>query len=122
MTINIHGGQQQIFEAGSNPVFNNCFSGTTPETLNLPQETSDDNTEAVLCTYIIPNDIKPMEEIEKEMAQVAKHANTLARYIKKALSLGYIDLRGDDAKTIYTNLKNHFGFKFQYRNWATYYC
>lgn len=75
-----------------------------------------------LCSYIIPNDIKPMEEIEKEMKLAAEtSAPALVNYLKMADSLGYIKLPNDAAKTIYENLKQHFGLKYSYSNWMLYY-
>lgn len=75
-----------------------------------------------LCTYIIPNGIKSAEEIEQEMLAAArKNAPALANYIKHALRLGLIDLRGDNGKQVYEMLKSHFGFTFSYKTWIAYY-
>jgi len=118
VTIN---GHAQIFEAGSCPTINIDLSGSpAPQQVQLPQENETPHPD--LCTYIIQNDIKPMEEIEKEMAAAArKSAPALVNYIKQALRLGYIDLRGDNSKTVYETLRDHFGLTYTYSNWMLYF-
>lgn len=78
--------------------------------------------EPTICAYIVPNNIKPIAEVEQEMKTAAKRsAPALINYIATAQKLGMVNLGGDDAMTIYTVLKEHFGLKYGYRNWMKYY-
>jgi len=74
-----------------------------------------------LCSYIIPNDIKPMEEVEKELRDSCATAKTLAAYVKKAVRLGYMDLGADNGRQVFEKLREHLGFTFKYSTWMHYY-
>jgi len=98
----------------------NSFDHESHESSRISEREGE--AQSALCTYIIQNDIKPMEEIEKEMAAAArKSAPALVNYIKQALRLGYIDLRGDNSKVVYETLRDHFGLTYSYNNWTKYY-
>lgn len=102
---------------------NNCtiITGGNEKTVDENPET--DEPAASLCEYILKNEFKPMPEIEKELAAAAKKSSkAMAQYVMRGARLGTLDLHGDDGKTVFSNLQEHFGFTWKYSAWMTYYC
>lgn len=81
------------------------------------EETSD------ICEFIIPNDLKSQEEIEKEMRKAAEQpASVLADYIKRALKLGYLDFGKLSMPKVFDKLQVHFQISYGYDNFRKAYA
>lgn len=65
--------------------------------------------ETHVCSYIMPGQIKTMVEIDQELRDACGHSGpTLAKYLKKAQALRYVDFRGDGLPTLYETLRSYY--------------
>lgn len=75
------------------------------------------------CEFIIPNDLKPIGEIEQEMRKAAEQSATVfADYIKRALKLGYLDFGKLSMPKVFEKLQVHFQISYGYDNFRKAYA
>ena len=88
-----------------------------PVVLHTEEDTSD------TCEFIIPNDLKSIEEIEQEMRKAAEQSATVfADYIKRALKLGYLDFGKLSMPKVFDKLQVHFQISYGYDNFRKAYA
>lgn len=81
-----------------------------------------DKPDTNYCTYIVPSDIKPAQEIEADLRSAAeKDAPTLAGYLERALTLGYLNFGRDSKKVIFCTLDERYHMGYSYDNFKRYF-
>lgn len=81
-----------------------------------------DKPAANYCTYIVPSDIKSAQEIEADLRSAAeKDAPTLAGYLERALTLGYLNFGRDSKKIIFSTLDERYHMGYSYDNFKRYF-
>ena len=92
------------------------------------EKTEEKEHPAELCEYIDKEGVakvgvKTAEEVEKELRQASsRKAPEFAKLLHSYEKLGYLDFKGHGKKTIYENLKKHYGnMNYTYKNFVAYF-
>lgn len=68
-----------------------------------------------VCSYIMPNEIRSKVEIDSDLRQAcAQSGPALAKYLKKAQAMAYMDFRGDGLPMIYETLRRYYTIGCKY--------